>query len=459
MKKKPYYGIWLGAAALFGGISMAAVPVLAQTSNTPANASPNTTGPNGVPAENAPTTTPPSAQPAPAPASPFAAVTAFGQDLANKGVFLSLSYTEDVTGLVAGGTKTGVLPTGELAFGTVLDLQKLAGITGASLHIIFDERNGEAINGNVGTQGPLQANSGPTRAIRLSEFYWEQGFDSDRLDLVVGRTNPTLDFATSDISCQFVASVICAQPGTWYFSNANEAYPASTWGGRFNFLMVPDVYIRAGAYDDDPSQLNPNQQGFNWNVHGSTGVFVPAEVGYSTSFAETQYPSKYDVGGYYDDATYSTPAGVPMKNRTAVYAQAQQTIWRPNRATNQSLTVFAGGIVYNGGAPYWSQFYAGALDRGPFLQRPNDTVAVIMSYYANSSNEVPNKPQQWILEANYGFVPITGVTIKPYVQWVGAPNNFLAPAGTKEPDNAWVLGVQFALDVGALFHMPQFIPY
>src|SRR4051794_29724134 len=97
----------------------------------------------------------------------------------------------------------------------------------------------------------------------------------------------------------------------------------------------------------------------------------------------------------------------------------------------------------SGAAPYWSQFYAGLLDRAPFGPvRPRDTIALIGSYYANNSNQRPNKSTQWIYELNYGFSLIPGVTLQPYTQYVVHPNNFLAPIGSKQPDNAWVVGIQ-----------------
>ena len=449
----------LSASAFACALSATGVPALGQTTNTPSKAAPDTVGPQGRPPNAAPTT-PPAPAPGPLPStSPLAGVTAVGETLQQKGIYFQLGYTEDFSSVVSGGLKKGTMPTGELFFGTVLDLQTMFGLTGSSFHVTFDERNGYSVNPLVGTQGPLQANSGPTRAIRLSELYWEQGFDNDRIDIIAGRTNPTFDFATSDVSCQFVSSIICAQPGSWYFSNNNEAYPASTWGGRINVAVTPHVYVRAGVFDDDPSQLGTEEHGFTWNTKGSTGVFVPAEVGYTTSFSDERYPVKYDVGGYYDASSYSAPNGVRMHDRTAIYVQGLQTVWRPNTSTNQSLTVVAGGIVYGGGAPYWGQYYAGALDRGPFVTRPNDTIALIGSYYANNSNERPNKPGQWIFEVNYGIDVVPGVTIKPFMQYVIAPNNFLAARGTKEPSDAWVVGAQVAINFGQLAHFPQFVAH
>ena len=387
-------------------------------------------------------------------------VTALGQTLKNDGIYLQLGYTQIVASLVSGGFQTGTFPTGELYFGTVLDLQTILGIPGASFHITFDERSGYAVNANVGTQGPLNENSGPTRSTRLSEFFWEQSFFNDDIDIRVGRMNPTLDFFTSDFACQFVSSILCSQPGSWYFSNNSIGYPVSSWAGFVNVVPAPNVYVRAGVYDDDATQPLPNQNGFTWNVSGSTGVFIPVEAGYQTNFTTSVLPSHYSVGFYWDDSTFTQP-GAPQKNgRTADFFQAEQTVWRPDANTNQSLTLFAGGLIYNGNAPYWAQYYGGFLDRAPFgPARPLDTVAFIASYYANNQNERPNKATQWIYELNYGIGIIPGLTLQPYVQYVVSPNNFLAPVGSKQPDNAWVVGFQAAIDLAAVFNFPKFVAH
>ncbi len=153
-------------------------------------------------------------------ASPFDPVINFGQTLKNNGVFLDLSYVQDVTGNVNGGKETGWMPIGNLAANAVFDLQTILGIPGASIHIGFSDRNGIPVGAIAGSPaGLLQSDQGPAK-FRLSWFYWEQGFDGDRLDITAGRVNPTFDFAFSNISCSFVG-VICAQPTSWYFNNGS----------------------------------------------------------------------------------------------------------------------------------------------------------------------------------------------------------------------------------------------
>jgi porin len=388
------------------------------------------------------------------------AISDIGQTLKNRGIYLSLGYVEDFLADTGGGRQRGMAPTGEWFGGAIFDLETMVGIPSASVHITFDERNGYTINNLVGTQAPpLAANSGPTREVRLSEFYWEQGFYNDRIDIVVGRTNPTTDFATSAISCNWVSSIICAQPGTWYFSNDNQAYPASTWGGRINVAPAPNFYARAAVYEDNTKEFQVGQQGFNWGTSTSNGVFVPAEIGYSTAFTSTRYPEKYDIGGYYDAANYTTPAGLPQRNRSAIWGQFEKTFWRPDTNTTQSLTALGGVIWYQGSNPYWTQAYLGLVDRAPFGPgRPNDTFNIIGTYISNNTAYAPSHSDTWVFEANYGFSLWPGVIIKPVTQYIIRPDEigFVNP---KRPGNAWVVGVQLSLDAAAALKFPQFVPH
>lgn len=441
--KKMRDGYYLSTAVLACALSVLSSPAHAQSTSTPA----------------------------PTPLSPFASVTALGQTLAHKGIFLNLSYTEDVSSLVSGGVKAGTMPIGQASASVVFDLQTLLGITGASFHVGFDERNGIPIGsagGIASTDAILQADAGPIK-YRLSDFYWEQGFDRDRLDIEAGRMQPTSDFAFSDISCQFVSSIICAQPGTWYLSNGNEPYGTGEWGGRANFAITPQVYIRAGVYDDDPSQGGFESAGFDWNLEHSTGVFVPVELGYQTSFTDAQYPAKYDVGFYDDTSSSVSPTyteangtllgGETHQGRTAVWVQAQKTVCRPDRSTNQSLTLFGGAMIYNGNAPYNGQYYVGLFDRAPIASRPRDTIGLIASLYDINSDYHPNHPTSVALELNYGVSIIPGVTFKPYVQYVVDPFTYTEPVGYTEPSNDLVVGFQLALNFTDMFDFPQFTPH
>jgi porin len=399
--------------------------------------------------------TPAHAQAVPS-ASPFDPIINFGQTLKNYGIYFDVAYTEDFNAVVAGGQKTGIMPIGHFSTAAVFDLETILGIPSASIHVGFDDRYGLSVQRIAGSPaGLIQSDAGPF-AIRLGYLYWEQGFWNDRLDITLGRTNPTFDFAFSDISCTFVGQ-ICAQPTSWYFNNNNAAYPNNEWGGRVNFQVTPEVYVRAGVYQHIANGGYESHQ-FNWGQN-SPGVFIPVEVGYQTTYKTAQYPAKFNVGYYADTASYTKPLFGGMGARSAWWAQFQQAVWRPDRNTNQSLWVFGGALTYSGHSPQWGQYYIGLFDQGPFASRPRDTIGFIASMYVNNSSVKPAYSKEYAFELNYGFSIVPGITFKPVADYIVNPTNANAASGPIQPKNAWVLGFQLAIDLGQAFEWPTFVPH
>jgi len=215
--------------------------------------------------------------------------------------------------------------------------------------------------------------------------------------------------------------------------------------------------------------------GFDWNTSKSTGVFIPAELGYLTGFSDVKLPQKYDVGFYEDTSQYTKgrQTGNPTVTGTqAGYLQLQQTVWRPDMATHQSLTAFAGAIWYDGNAAYRGQYYAGLYDRAPFGGlRPDDTVGLLGTMLdINQSNTscVPGIctgtphgaapfSRSWIMEANYGIGIIPGVTATPYLAYVAQP--FSQGNPTRHIQNDMVFGAEFVVVFEQLFNFPTFVPH
>ena len=418
------YGLYLGATALAGALCL----------------DPSAGHAQGVPS-----------------ASPFDPIINFGQTLKNNGIYFDAAYTEDFNAVVSGGQKTGVMPIGHFSTAAVFDLETILGIPSASVHIGFDDRYGLSVQQIAGSPaGLIQADAGPA-AIRLGFLYWEQGFFHDQLDITLGRTNPTFDFAFSDISCTFVGQ-ICSQPTSWYFNNENAAYPSSQWGGRANFQVTPDVYVRAGVYQHADQNTAYGNHNFNWGVN-SPGVFVPIEIGYQTSYKTARYPAKYDVGYYADTASYTKPLFGGPGARSAWWVQGQQAVWRPDRNTTRSLWVFGGALTYSGNSPQWGQYYVGLFDQGPLLSRPRDTIGFIASMYVNNSQIAPAYKKDYQFELNYGLSIVPGITFKPVVDWIIDPTNGDVASGPIKPHDAWLLGFQLAIDLGQAFEWPTFVPH
>jgi porin len=400
-----------------------------------------------------------------------------GQILKNNGIYLNAGYVNDILADVKGGNTTGATATGDAFVSADFDMNTIAGIPNAAMHVVVDDRTGRSISGLAGTQFGLSGQSGPSDTIRLSEFSWDQSLFNDHVRLLIGRLNPTAEFATSDLSCNFVSNITCAQPFAWYVNNSGVAYPVSSWGGRITLKPSLPTYLRVGAYQDDPTFGSVNNHGFDWGTNTSTGVFIPFEVGYQTDFSSARYPFKYDIGGYYDTGSYSVPpaAGVSdleRRGRTAFYAQLQQTVWRPDPATNRSLTLMGGVLVNTGGfADYPLSVYTGAYLRGPFASRPNDALGIEATYetinksvqgqvidtYDSLNLTAPNHANEWIFEVNYKFAIAPGLSLTPAAEYVVHPDEI----GFNNPgpgvDHAFVVGVQVAINFAEMFGLPRWI--
>jgi porin len=236
-------------------------------------------------------------------------------------------------------------------------------------------------------------------------------------------------------------------------------------------------YFRIGVYQDQPFQNDITEHGFDWGINQSTGVFIPFELGYQRGFTHASLPFKYDIGGYYDTGSYTVPSAtgetdLNRRGRTAFYAQAEQTVWRPDPKTNRSVTLFGGVLAATGGyAVYPLSVYAGTYVRGPFVSRPHDAVGFEATYVTiNKSAEgqvietydslglvAPDHPKQGILEANYHVAIAPGVQVVPDAQYVVHPDQIGFSPPRRGVDHAFIVGVQVVIDLGQTLGLPQWV--
>ena len=402
---------------------------------------------------------------------------AAGQALKNDGIYLNGFYANDILGDVKGGNETGVTSTGDAHVGADFDMNTIAGIPGAAIHVMFDDRTGNDVSSLAGTQFGLSGQNGPSDTVRLSEFSWDQSLLDDHVRLLVGRINPTLDFDTSDIACEYVSNITCGQPFAWYVNDSGVSFPVSTWGGRVTFKPTLPTYLRVGVYQDDPTFNGVLEHGFDWGINTSTGVFIPFEIGDQTNFSTARYPFQYDIGGYYDTGSYTLPAAsgaadLNRRGRSAIYAYAQQTIWRPDPSTNRSLTVFGGVLAATGGEQtYPLSIYGGAFMRAPLASRPNDTLGFEATYLTINKDAqeqvastfdafglaAPNDSNEWIFEVNYGIAIAPGITLKPAAEFVIHPDEIGFNDPTPGDNTAFVVGAQVSINFNELFGLPAWV--
>ncbi len=141
-----------------------------------------------------------------------------------------------------------------------------------------------------------------------------------------------------------------------------------------------------------------------------------------------------------------------------IYAQARQTIWRPDpKSSIGSIDAFAGILQDTGGHAYVQTYFeAGLVAHGPIPFRPNDSAGVVFTNFlfnhratgyvddeltaeGHRGNNISNQSQ--LVEINYGIAVAPGVSIKPFMDFTFHPDQDIFDVIPKP-------GVNYALAAG-----------
>jgi carbohydrate-selective porin OprB len=395
----------------------------------------------------------------------------FGDMLKSYGIYLNGGFNTNFFGYL-GGRKQRTEVQGEYTLGADLDLKTMFGIPGAAIHISTDERTGENPSRFDGSGISSTANYGPTAAYRLGELSYDQDLFNDHVRILVGRIADNIDFAANDqgIYCRFLFST-CGQVNAWYFDNNNPSYPVANWGGRVTIKPTLESYLRFGAYQETTIQASQTHKGWpgeSWDFGHNSGVFLPVEIGYKTNFDQDPFPRGFDIGGWFDTAKYTDPFGRPQQDRSALYIQGSQMVFRPDMNAKRGATVFAEALFNTSNSgPIAEEFVAGFTWVGPFAGRPGDQLNFAATawewnrswaeafFLANGRRLTRN---EWQLELNYAYQLAPGIQLQPVVAYIINPDyefGLFNPA-LKNSSSSWILGAQLSIGLNGAFGLPSF---
>jgi len=317
--------------------------------------------------------------------------------LSDMGIFLSFDMISEFAGNVSGGTKQGATVAGQEALGVDIDWQRLAGISGFSTHMIIVNRWGGNDSHLFGDNLlPVQEiyGAGGDVAMHLVSAYAQQKLLDGRLDIAAGRMNVENDFASSPLYCNYMNNVLCGDPKALPGGDiGHSAYPDGVWGGRIHFRPTPTTYVTVGVYEVSQG-LYGNDWRTGWEFDGAqdSGVYVPVEIGFEPRLGDAKLPGHYKIGfGYDTSGTYkdfssvlTTPPGgtAPTHSgNTQIWLLADQMLVRNGPGDQDGIIALAGFIHNNPvNSVYADQYFVGAVDRGFWPTRPQDTIAVLFTY-------------------------------------------------------------------------------
>jgi porin len=395
--------------------------------------------------------------------------------LEDHGIYVGLNYYPEVAAIIAGGQQQGVDYTSQIGLSVDLDGQKMFGLNGFAIHNVIVQRNGRSASADF-LDDDLDAvqqifGGGGSVAAHLVYLYAEQQFYSGRVNIAGGWLPVGSYFGASPIYCQFINVIFCGNPHPLPVYPGEPDWPAASWGGLARVFVLPTFYVMGGVFQVNPNNGGPS--GWDLFIHGTTGVSVPLEVGWTPSFGPNQLIGHYKVGFDNDSSSYpnlyvsanglpiavSGLAGQQEHGRRMYYVMADQMLMRFGQGDMNGLIAF-GGFVHADAdvSPFEQQVFAGLLANASFIGRPQDSLGFATSWFQVSGSltatqqleaalgepltggglgtPVGVQSHEQELEVMYSAHAYRGVFIEPDLQYI------INPGGTSRTHNGLALGLQ-----------------
>ncbi|WP_334156612.1 carbohydrate porin [Oryzomicrobium sp.] len=399
-------------------------------------------------------------------------------ELSRHGISLAIQETSEYLGNVTGGTKKGFEYDGLTQVLLQMDTQRAFGHYGGLVNVSLLNIHGRNLSAdNLQT---LQTASGieADRATRLWELWYDQKFlEEDRLDVKIGQQSLDQEFMVSTNALYFVNTMF----GWPMLPSANmpsggPAYPLSALGARISARPVNGVTFLAGYFNGnpvkrdngtDPQVQNRHGLGFPWG----DGRLAIAELQFSyPSLGSMVEPGNaqplgwtYRIGAWYNTKTFADQridqSGLSLadpnsdgnarehRGNYAVYAVADQLIWRDGTDPNRTMALF-GRVM---GTPLKDRnlidfsLNAGLVFHSPFRYRTADTFGVGVGYAHVSKSAAqldrdniafgnappgPTRSSETFVELTYQYQLKPWIQLQPDLQYVFNPG-----AGVPNPDD------------------------
>lgn len=381
-------------------------------------------------------------------------------ELAERGIVFRGDYVGEAMGVVDGGYgETGARYAQQLRVGMDLDMGRLAGWEGGTLHVTLNDRRGRSTSVDfVGNRFPIQEAYGG-QYTRLTEVSYDQTFGDGQSYVKLGYYAMGNQFGLHSLLTHFVNAAFCAHPLAMSGNSGWYNYPVARWGGEVAQQVSPALNLRTGWF-----QVNPNLGGnvernaFRPFASGTTGSLFPVELTW-TPGKVGRYPGVYKFGGYYDTSRVAQ-RGLDTSattGRHGAYVLAEQRLTHEAGDPQRGLTAFAQYMVSDTDTAQIRRWYAlGGVYQG-IGSRPQDSIA--LGYVGADINRrlvharratlvdagVPLASPLYhlsqaeeLFELSYSVQVNPWLMIRPDVQYIVNPGTF-AYART---DNAWALGIQ-----------------
>jgi len=403
---------------------------------------------------------------------------------AKSGVDVTLTYINEVLGVVSGGLSRRASYEGRFEFSVDTDLQKLTGWSGASTHVtVYNIHNGgRTAEDNVGSIAD-PSNIDALSTTRLFTAWFQQNFAGDKISLRAGQLAADDEFFIAPTAAGLIngtfgwAGILAAN-----MTNGGPAYPLATPGARLALKPSDELTLLGAVFSGDPAGSNCigdpqacNRYGTTFSFSGGSLWIGEAQYAINQDKQATGLPGVYKLGAWYATAGFADqhfglngagapvsladPAAVGPLNRRGnggVYAAADQMVWRMGE---RSLNLFARGSLSPSDRNLVSYYIdGGAGFKGLLAGRPADTLTFGVAYAKISRDAAaldqdtvalngppyPIRDYELTFELDYAMQLAGWWVVQPDLQYIVHPGgNVPDPANpAMTVGNALVVGVR-----------------
>jgi porin len=402
--------------------------------------------------------------------------------LADAGIQFSATYIGEILGNVSGGMRTGVIYTGRLDLGTMIDLEKVAGWTGATFHANMYQINGDGLSrsyiGNLMLVSGVEA----LPSARLYEFWIEQKLAGGRLAIRVGQQASDVEFIDSSYDDIFINSAL-GWPGI-----TGTDLPG---GGPSPPLAVPGIRVKANLSDTITAYLalfdgsaapslpqDPqisNQNGLLLRVNDPPWWI--GQLKYQFEIGQSKLPASITGGGWYSMMSFAdqrlsvegvsladpNSSGQPamLRRNEGLFVVYEQMLSRAAPDSDKGIAFFVRASVSPSDRNLISSYFdGGVLFTGFSTSRPNDKFGVAATYarISDAAQELdrdtqlftgtpyPIRDYEAILEVTYQAEVRENFLVQPVFEYIAHPGGGTVdpndPTQTHRIKNAVMLGVR-----------------
>jgi porin len=402
--------------------------------------------------------------------------------LADAGVQFSVTYIGEALSNVSGGIRTGAIYTGRLDLGTTIDLEKVAGWTGATFHANMFQIHGDGLSrsyiGNLMLVSGVEA----LPATRLYELWIEQKLWSGKVAVRVGQQASDVEFFDSSYDDIFINSAL-GWPGITGINlpGGGPSPPLAVPGIRVKAELSDRITAYLALFDGDagpPGPIDPqiaNPNGVLFRVNDP--AWWIGQLKYRFEVGADNLPATITGGAWYhmmsfpdqrfsaDGLSLADPnsSGEPLwlRQNNGLFMVYEQLLARAAPGSDKGIAFFIRASVSPSDRNLISTYLDGGFLFSGFSDaRPNDKFGIAATYARISDRArdldrdtqlftgtaYPIRDFEAILEVTYQAEIRPGVLLQPVFQYIAHPAGGAVdpydPTQTHRIKDAVMLGVR-----------------